>query len=251
MENSFIKDVRAGDRPSASQQNLLIESVNRLNHLNTDMGLENIWNLNGVFPIIPPVQTTGFRFKNETESTIPPYGVIRLNGMVSGSTTLLSGKKPNTFGSQYRHFINGSQSVAVNSTGICYNNWGKIKAAYNPLDGTPVQGEAWGPRADSFLLHKDTGGFQIFGRVDTSAHTVIIIQQPMLSFQGIAADDIADSLEGPVEIDSEIVYITASYGSIVNGAIVWCMWDQIEQVWKGIQVRCPPPTTTTTTTAPP
>jgi hypothetical protein len=121
-------------------------------------------------------------FKNESGEQIPAYGVFKVTETVNvtGHGPILKAEKPDTYGSQYIHFVNGPQPVEDTKIGYCANPSQPIFAKYDDAD-TPANAELWGPDS-SFDLKKDVGGFQIIGGAVSGR--VLVVQAPMVIFLG-------------------------------------------------------------------
>jgi hypothetical protein len=196
-----------------------------------------------------------FPWRNDAASQCPAYGIIRITGeTTSNDQAVLTGDQPNTYGSQYSHFVNGpipvdAASGATKSYGVC-TIIGRVCAAYTVGDGTPAFGEQWGPRTGTWLLKKNTGGFMVMGNVDATAGVVIVTQQPWLRFHGVTDDAIAKDASGTVSIfygtaagTDSTVNMSSVYNSFADVAItkdVECVWegDVAGVKWRLVAAEC-------------
>lgn len=115
-------------------------------------------------------------------SEIPAYGVVRAVGWDTNRSILTVGQ-PNTYGSQWRHIINGPQPVSASEFGVATNLF-PCDALYDDADGTPQAGESWGPRNGTYKLRKNTGGFTVLGVSDSTNKLVRVMRAPMLACIG-------------------------------------------------------------------
>lgn len=129
-------------------------------------------------------------FRNDSGEAIPQYAIMRVTGMVTvNSRSILTVAKPNTFGSQYSHVVNGFVEVASGAYGSCTANF-PAKIKYN---GTPAAGEVWGPRSGSWSLEDNTGGFVCLGNG-------IFVPAPYLSGYGKFDSSVTQGATGTVSV---------------------------------------------------
>ena len=228
--HGFIERFDRGDRLTAEWCNEVSRAVGmELSAPNGFAGPEGVWLRER--PIVK-----GRLFKNTAEDTIPAYGLIRITGTIAvGNAKLLAGAKPNTYGSQYMHYVNGPKAVTAGSIGRCRDD-DSVRALYDDADGTPAAGERWGPRAATYKLKKNTGGWMIEGDADTTAKTVLVRRVPFLRFRGVADGAISKGSSGTVSIyygtggsytDSTVNMssVLAELGAVGSGKIVYCTWE--------------------------
>lgn len=154
-------------------------------------------------------------FRNDAEEAIPAYGVLRITGTVEVvGRQFLKAAKPNTYGSQLSHYVNGPLPVASGKYGECMVPLSPIAAHYDSADGTPAFGESWGPRASTWKLKKNTGGFKVLGLIDSTQHLVLVQQEPFLTFRGKANADIAAGALGTASIYYQSALGTYSDSSV-------------------------------------
>ena len=122
-------------------------------------------------------------FRNDSSETVPAFGIIRVTEVVppSGSSSwmFVTANKPNTYGSQYSHYINGPVAVAAGKLGTCTN---VFPCLVKCGAGTPGFGQVVGPRNDAWTAEVETGGFIVVG---THSSGIVIVERfPMLAFTG-------------------------------------------------------------------
>lgn len=117
-------------------------------------------------------------FENNSGEQIPAFGIIKITGTVTLTDygKILKAGKPDTYGSQFIHFVNGGQAVNDTDIGYCANPSQPVFAKYD-TGSTPATAELWGPDS-SFDLKQDVGGFQIIG--GATSGRVLVVQAPMI-----------------------------------------------------------------------
>lgn len=123
-------------------------------------------------------------YKNNSGEAIPAYGIVRSDGVVSaiGGRVIISAEKPNTYGSQYTHFLNGPVAVPDGGYGSCT---GIFPALVLVDSATFTAGECVGPRNNLWWAMIDTGGFvALESKVVTGGGTLLVTRSPMISFVG-------------------------------------------------------------------
>lgn len=150
-------------------------------------------------------------FKNVSSESIPPFAIVRAEGYeLVGIRPILTVGKPDTYGSQYTHYINGPTEVAAGKCGGCSNEFPCVARIET---GTPVVGELWGARDDKWGMNAETDGFEVLGL--TSNNLVIVQRSPMLAFTGFFTTAVAKGATGTVE-----VYFNGSTtGQTVTGVV--------------------------------
>lgn len=192
----------------------------------------------------------GRLFKNTGEDTIPAYGLIRITGTTAvGNAVVLAGAKPNIYGSQYMHYVNGHKAIDAGYLGKCFDD-DTVRVLYDSADGTPAAGEMWGPRASTYKLKKNTGGWIIEGDVDTTAYTVSVRRMPFIRFHGVTDAAIAKDASGTISIyygpdagtDSTVNMSSVynSYGDVAISKDVECLWDFdiAGAKWRVVAAEC-------------
>lgn len=187
-------------------------------------------------------------FRNDGEDSIPGGGVFRIDGIAAvNGQQYLKAKKPNTYGAQYGHWVNGQTPVAAGAYGMA-TQVGQFAALYDTADGTPAYGEHWGPRSATYKLKKNTGGFFVLGVIGSGM--VLVRPAPFLTGIGKADSAISQGNSGTVSVwagttlgsesdtgDSISVY--SRFGDIESGAWVLYRWVAESNGYEGVQTPCP------------
>ena len=143
------------------------------------------------------------KFRNDAGSTAPAGGILRVTGYNNDAEEpFLTIDQPNTFGAQYNHAINDDLDVASGEYGYCCLGQ-VVPALYDSADGTPAFGELWGPRASTWKLRKNTGGFRIMSEgyvVDNSRFRALVAPVPFTRFRGTLDADLAKGFSGNVSV---------------------------------------------------
>jgi hypothetical protein len=172
-------------------------------------------------------------FRNDSGEEIPAFGCVRITGMTTrGDRNLLTVSKPNTYGAQYSHRINGPLPVGIGAYGICCIG-PQVAALYDTADGSPIFGDRWGPRDATWKLKKNTGGFQILGNLDTSNGICIVSPCPMLEFVG--KTDAAVTKSSSVTVS---IWTGASGAESDSGVNMTSVYSRYADVGTGKWVRC-------------
>ena len=109
-------------------------------------------------------------FLNGAAQTASAYGVLRITG---NTACVVQAARPNGTYTQYA--INGPHDVtATTGRGICTQDY-PATALYDSADGTPANGQVWGPGTDTFKLKKHFQGYVVVGDVDTTATTCVVV----------------------------------------------------------------------------
>lgn len=192
-------------------------------------------------------------FYNESGEQIPAFACLRITGMTTlGGRNIVKVAKPNTYGSQYMHRLNGPLPVEIGKYGICTCSPGAA-ALYDTADGTPGFLEQWGPRNATWKLKKNTGGWSIMGNPDSTNGIVIVQQAPMLSFLGKTDSTVVKSASvtvsiyagtgGPgAETDTTVnmTNVYSRYGDIGSSKWVRCYLNDASSspYWECIDAEC-------------
>ena len=177
-------------------------------------------------------------FRNDSGEEIPAFAVMRCTGaaLIDSGQVVLKMAKPNTYGSQYLHYLNGPIKVANGKFGLCTQSRGAV-ALYDTADGTPAFGERWGPRDATWKLKKNTGGFAVVEVSNSTDGLVMVQQAPMLSFHGVTDAAINKDAGGTVSIyyrsgataytDTTVNMSSVfnAYGNVGSGKDVRCQWE--------------------------
>jgi hypothetical protein len=142
-------------------------------------------------------------FVNANAGQIPAYAIVRVTGVssVEAGRVVLTVDQPNAFGCQSNCFVNGPVPVSAGQYGYCTRS-GPMVALYDPADGTPAFGDAWGPRNGTWKLKKNTGGFFCLGApTNASLGLALFAPLPMLTVRGkTAAAAINKGASGTINI---------------------------------------------------
>ena len=189
-------------------------------------------------------------FRNESTETIPPFGVLRVTGVVvpePGRVVLLA-NRPDTFGCQDRGLLNGAVPVASGGYGVG-TRAGLAAGLYEAADGIPTVGERWGPRPGGWRLRRHTGGFVVWGVTNPAANLVLVHPQPMLSLVG-KTDGLhakwtratVSIWSGPLgaEVDTQydLTLVYNRYGDVPAGKWVRCVWNEQGNDWELVAAEC-------------
>lgn len=121
------------------------------------------------------VAKPGVRFYNDSGGTIPAYGIMRITG--SDSNGFIKVSKPNTaFMAIY--LVNGPDEVGYQAYSRGSFLMGDTASMFDRMalyntSATPLAGESWGVKNDSWLLHKHGPGFVILGGADGTKVSVL------------------------------------------------------------------------------
>lgn len=189
-------------------------------------------------------------FRNESSETIPPFGVLRVTGVVvpEPGRVVLVGNQPDTFGCQERGMLNGAVPVESGQYGVCTRT-GPAAGAYELADGEPAVGERWGPRPGSWRLRRHTGGFVVWGVTNAAAGLVLVQPQPMVSLLGktdlphLKNSTARISIwSGPLgfEVDTQhdLPFVYNRYGDVPAGKWVRCAWNDQGNDWELVAAEC-------------
>ena len=157
-------------------------------------------------------------FFNDSGATVPSFGVMLFKGS-KGQNSEKNGpaqgvcvtiKQPDTYGCQYNALV---ADEGLLGNGYANQTYGAAQldppfiAAYDSTDGTPAFGDRWGPRASTWLLKKNTGGFFVIGVYDSTKHYALVWPAPMLSIRGTIASDAAP------DSNNTLTVYTGAYGA--------------------------------------
>lgn len=177
------------------------------------------------------------RFRNDAGSQAPAFGILRVTGFVADAEEpYVTVGQPNTYGSQHSHAINDEVPVEPGKFGLCTLGL-TVPALYDSADGTPAFGESWGPRASTWKLKKNTGGFRVLGVTDSANHLVLVAQEPFLNFRGTANAAIAADTRGTASIfcrSGDTAYTDTTVDTPTNGVLN----DLDVEVPSGATIEC-------------
>lgn len=191
---------------------------------------------------------------NSSGSDIPAWSILRVTGSRTrfGRVTLEMGQ-PNTYGSQYSHFVNADIDVPAGGYGMCALPVAvPMFALYDSADTSPALGARIGPRSGTHKLKASTGGFRIVSATalgSGATHRVLVVQQPMLHFVGKTDASHAKSATGTVSIwagthgsESDTTINMASvynrFADLDSGVWVRAEWNEVDEKWDLVAGEC-------------
>lgn len=186
--------------------------------------------------------------RNDSGEEIPAFAIVRLTGthIDHAGRVMLTGAKPNVYGSQYRHAVNGRLAIPDGKSGLCTLDFPAM-ALYDTADGTPVVGQRWGPRSGTWKLKKNTGGFVVAGLIDEDAGRMMVSQNPMLSFFGKWDSDVSKGGSGTVSVWAGTIgsesdtseNVSSVYNrvkDVVSGDATYVSW--VDDGWQASPAEC-------------
>jgi hypothetical protein len=190
-------------------------------------------------------------FVNASAGQIPACGVVRGTGVsvVEAGRVVLVVDQPNAFGCQSNCFVNGPVPVPAGQYGYSTRS-AVVLALYETADGAPAFGDGWGPRAGTWKLKKNTGGFFCLGIANASLGLALFAPQPMLTVRGkTTAAAINKGAFGTINIytgalgsetDSgqTLPNVYNRYANAAQGKWVTCGWNFENQGWELIDLEC-------------
>jgi hypothetical protein len=113
---------------------------------------------------------------NASGESVPSGGLMAISGTTTiGGVTFMSITKPtSTF--ERLVLISGAGTIADADTGIGYIADRPFPALYDSTDGTPAQGQCWGPYPSSWKMRRHMYGMYIWGEVDQDANKALVTQ---------------------------------------------------------------------------
>jgi hypothetical protein len=192
-----------------------------------------------------------FEFRNDSAEQIPAFGVVRLTGVVvlEPGRVALTADQPDTFGCQHRCAINGPVPVNAGKLGTLTRE-PLVPALFDSSDGTPSAGESWGPRAGTWMLKKNTGGFTVVGVTNAAAGLVLVEPAPMLAFLGKTDAALAKGATGSISIfsgatigaetdtDFNMIGVYNRFSDVESGKWVRCGWNDDSARWELVAAEC-------------
>jgi hypothetical protein len=190
-------------------------------------------------------------FVNNNAGTVPAYGVIRATGLtvVEQGRVVLSADQPNAYGCQVQCFVNSPVSVGAGKYGYATRSVPAV-ALYDLADGAPAFGQAWGPRAGTWKLKKNTGGFFMLGATNTTLGLALVAPLPMLAFRGkTTAGPINKGTSGTINIyagalgtetdtGQTMPNVYNRYANAAQNKWVTCGWNFESQGWELVDLEC-------------
>jgi hypothetical protein len=137
---------------------------------------------------------------NASGETVPSGGLMAISGttMIGGVTFMSITKPTSTF--ERLVLISGAGTIAVADTGVGYVADLPFPALYDSTDGTPAQGQCWGPYPSSWKMRRHMYGMYIWGEVDQSANKALVTQTMVPNVIGKTDIAIAKGSTGTVSV---------------------------------------------------
>ncbi|MBS0263893.1 MAG: hypothetical protein JSS02_18285 [Planctomycetes bacterium] len=190
-------------------------------------------------------------FVNNNAASVPAYGVLRATGVsvIEPGRVVVTADMPQTFGCQAQCLINSPVAVAAGQMGYATRT-GVLVALYDAADGTPAFGQAWGPRAGSWKLKRNTGGFFMLGATNTTLGLALVTPLPMLTLRGkTLSGGLAKGTTGTITIYAGPLGSETDTGQTMAGVYnryanagsnkwVTCGWNFESQGWELIDLEC-------------
>lgn len=190
-------------------------------------------------------------FRNDSGEEIPPFAVLRPDGLVDRTDEwCLKVKKPDSTFAQ-RYYVNGPAAIPVDGFGMATD--ASYPAPVKRDTGTLTYGDGWGPSSGSWLLKRwYAGGFvaqiesgdgrALFRQLEVV--TVMATLDEDLEFEGIAtASIIGFEGEGTTHDSGANVEsydgLLESGEKLASGAVVVLSW--INGRWVATSGACPVP----------
>lgn len=255
--NEKLPQFFSTDEILARGLNTMARAVERVSLFPSVSGARVTADGNGV-SIMPDQFDPAILFYNaDSANSIPAYGIALLNGTNTDTgTPMFKVKQPDVYGCQSNWLLNGGSVIPKSSFG-----WGQavfgmgpcgevgFKAAYDSNDGTPAQGSMWGPQSGTYLLKKNSGGFQVQGIYDSTNHIAMVVPAPMLSLIGKTNAAIGKGASGVVNVwtgstigsESANGQTVTAYNRYANVAItkwVRCAWNFDSSAWDLVAAEC-------------
>lgn len=138
----------------------------------------------------PVGQNRWLAFLNSSGEAIPPFAVMQIDGTDDSdpSRPVIKVKKPEGFGAEHLYLINGLTQVEDGEQSLGTRDV-PTYVLFEPESDDPALGEAWGPQADSWKIHRNGSGFQILGGVKDDK--IFVVQQSLAIIEGFLDDDLS------------------------------------------------------------
>jgi hypothetical protein len=189
-------------------------------------------------------------YRNDSEQRIPAFGVVRITGLIvlEAGRVVLTADQPDTYGCQYQCAINGPLPINAGKLGTLTRE-PLVPALVDTGDGVPAFGQAWGPRAGTWKLRKNTGGFVIAGSTNASAGLALVEPAPLLSFVGKTDGPHVKGTTGTISIyvgtlgseSDTTINMTGVYNRFADvdaGKWVRCAWNADSNGWELVAAEC-------------
>lgn len=184
----------------------------------------------------PDIRPRGVEFRNDSDFTVPAYGVLQLVGFstADGHRALLADRPGANFSRHYA--ANGPSDVPSGQYGICFLS-GVVEVLYD--SGTPAIGESFGPQAAQWSVAKDLpGGFSVLGIVDASQQVMACQLEPPRALIGQLIDPLDDGLPAQVELWSGPAAAETALAGPEITAFNWTIPSGVLPVPAGTRVVC-------------
>lgn len=144
-------------------------------------------------------------FTNQGSSTCPANGVVRIAGYQTDDDgrLVLNGNQPNK-ATNVLVAINSPTPVEAGKKGLCTFatlSW----CAYETGDGTPSNGENWGPDNGTWLMRRDQGSLWHVIGADSNNGRVLMARMGLNAFFGKTDASHSKSAAGTVSVFSGAV----------------------------------------------
>lgn len=189
-----------------------------------------------------PIKPGWEEFVNNSGSTIPARGIVRVKDVVTLEPGRIQLKvdQPNTYGDIGNCFIIGPVPVISGKYGSCTRTAesGVVTALYDEATGTPAYGQQWGPISGSFKLSAKGQGWLCLGApVNTSRKLALFTPMPITELRGVVTGgDIADGATGTIKVYQR----TGSTAYTDTTYTVTALNDLGQSVTNGSRVRIAP-----------
>lgn len=183
-------------------------------------------------------QRDWLEFRSDSVFEIPPFACMRITGSIFvGNRIILTVDRPDKFGSQFGHLINGPAKV-IQQGDYGVGTFGPMFAAYEINDGLPLVDDPFGPIEGSWKLSRYSQGWRALKEDPGGDERVFVIQQPMVHLRAQLTTTLSNSataMANPTYWDGaawqtttfdvtvrEAMGLTANINS---GSIVFCEWE--------------------------
>jgi len=127
---------------------------------------------------------------NQFAGVIPAYAAMKVIGVDSNG--FLQVTQPDADGMDV--VINDGVNIPQNGFGTCTRDF-PANVLYNQPDGTPNNGEVWGPAANDWALHKAKSGFLIDGAATAQAPFIVLAKHQFGAPMTVEYDDGSNVLQ--------------------------------------------------------
>lgn len=189
--------------------------------------------------------TAPFEIKNSGGERIPAWSPVEIESAYRREERLvLKVRRPTKLGWRCGVLVNGGADLDPDGFGVGFFG-PALEVTFDPQDGTPKEGETWGPVKDSFKVRKHVPGGRVLedGR---NGRCVVLRYDPVdiwgkltetLEPGGIGTATLyrydptsAEGSERIAEVEGvefELVEATAGGESLVEETVIFARWDEI------------------------